>query len=295
MNILQLQGAIEVGLIFSIVAIGVYLSFRVLQFPDLTVDGTFPLGAAVCAALITQGLNAFVCLLIAAGAGAIFGWLTAQLANRMRILNLLAGIITMSGLYSINIRVMGNKPNISLLGENTIFSSLQQILPSNLPTGLLLLLGIVALVATMVILFLNSQLGLALRTVGCNPQYARTQGIDDMKAISIGLALSNALVALAGGVFAQLFGFADASLGVGTIVVGLAAVIIGESLLNIKSMFAAIMACIVGAITYRLIIAFALNFGHLNLQAADLNLITAILVTLAMSAAKLQKLSRVKI
>ena len=288
MNWVQLIGALELGLIFSLVALGVYLSFRTLQFPDLTVDGSFPLGAAVCAALIITGVHPSFATLAAFSAGCVAGLLTAWLSTHLRMLNLLAGIITMTALYSVNIRIMG-RPNIALLGERTLmtewFSWANQLVNNHA----LSLFIVVIVFYGLTFLFLNTRLGLAVRATGSNPRMGRAQGINDNAMIWLGLSISNGLVALAGALFAQVQGFADVSMGVGTIVFGLAAVIIGEALLNIRTILHALLACLLGAIIYRLVIAAALNIGDLGLQASDLNLVTAVLVACAMLLPSLKR------
>ncbi|HEY9163643.1 MAG TPA: ABC transporter permease, partial [Magnetovibrio sp.] len=194
MSQFALLGAIEVGLLFALVALGVYLSFRVLQFPDLTVDGSFPLGAAVCASLIVVGTNPYLATLVAALAGAVAGMVTAWLNVRLKILHLLASILTMIALYSINLRIMG-RPNVALLGEQTVFSPLEQLdMPSYvaLPIALAVLVLVVKLLLDW---FLNSEIGLAMRATGVNPRMARAQGIHTNRYIVGGMALSNALVA----------------------------------------------------------------------------------------------------
>ena len=285
MSQIAFLGAIEVGLLFALVALGVYLSFRVLQFPDLTVDGSFPLGAAVCASLIVVEVNPYLASLAAALAGACAGIVTAWLNVRLKILHLLASILTMIALYSINLRIMG-RPNIALLGETTVFTPLETLGESvDLPTYVLLpiaLFVLVILVKLALDWFLNSEVGLAMRATGVNPRMARAQGIHTNRYILGGMALSNALVALAGALFAQSQGAADVTLGVGVIVVGLAAVIGGEAVMTTATVFRATLACIIGSILYRLAVAGALNADMLGLKAQDLNLITAVLVTLAM-------------
>ncbi len=281
MNLFQIISTLELGFIYSLVAIGVFLSFKTLQFPDMTVDGSFPLGAAVCASLITQGVDPCLATLSAVFAGSIAGLVTAWLSTHLRILNLLASILTMTALYSINLRIMG-RPNIALLGEKTIitewFSSFN-ILGSIYFLPLLL---ISILLMIIIYAFLNTRLGLAIRATGNNARMTRAQGINDHKMIWLGLSLSNSLVALAGALFAQVHGFADVTLGVGTIIIGLASVIIGQALLPSRTILQALIACVIGAILYRLVIATALNVGDFGLQASDLNLVTAIIVALAM-------------
>jgi len=281
MSQIALLGAVEVGLLFALVALGVYLSFRVLQFPDLTVDGSFPLGAAVSASMIVAGFDPFLSSFVAALAGAAAGLVTAWLNVRLKILHLLASILTMIALYSINLRIMG-RPNIALLGENTVFTPLEVL---DMPTYVALPIALFGLVVVLKIAldwFLNSEIGLAMRATGENPRMARAQGIHTDRYILGGMALSNALVALAGALFAQSQGAADVTLGVGVIVVGLAAVIGGEAILSPRTVYRATLACVVGSILYRLAVAGALNADALGLKAQDLNLITAVLVALAM-------------
>jgi putative ABC transport system permease protein len=287
MSNIALLGAIEIGLVFGLVALGVYLSFRVLQFPDLTVDGSFPLGAAVAATLIVHHVNPWLATLAAALAGALAGLATAWLNLRLRILNLLASILTMIALYSINLRIMG-RPNVALLGEETVLSSLQdQAAPAYVLTPLAFALAVLV-IKLLLDRFLTSELGLALRATGANPRMARAHGIRTEHAILLGMALSNALVALAGALFAQSQGSADVTMGVGVIVVGLAAVIGGEALLNPRRVAWATSACILGSLLYRLIVALALNADFLGLQAQDLNLITAVLVAAALVLPRLR-------
>lgn len=282
MSSIALLGALEIGLLFGLVALGVYLSFRVLQFPDLTVDGSFPLGAAVAATLIVHSVNPWLATLAAAAAGALAGLTTAWLHLRLGILHLLASILTMIALYSINLRIMG-RPNIALLGEPTVLSLLQDgSIPSYVLTPLAFAVAVFAL-KWLLDRFLNAEVGLALRATGANPRMARAQGIRTERAILLGLALSNALVALAGALFAQSQGSADVTLGVGVIVVGLAAVIGGEALLNPRSVAWATTACIGGSLLYRLLVALALNVELFGLQAQDLNLLTAVLVASALA------------
>lgn len=281
MSQIAFLGAIEVGLLFALVALGVYISFRILQFPDLTVDGSFPLGAAVSAILIVSGVDAFLSVLAAAIAGAMAGVVTAWLNVRLKILHLLASILTMIALYSINLRIMG-RPNIALLGETTVFSPLESLdMPSYVAVPIALAV-MVLVVKICLNWFLNSEIGLAMRATGENPRMARAQGINTNRYIIGGMALSNALVAVAGALFAQSQGAADVTLGVGVIVVGLAAVIGGEALLNTRTVWRATLACVIGSIVYRLAVAGALNADMIGLKAQDLNLITAVLVTLAM-------------
>jgi ABC-type uncharacterized transport system, permease component len=281
-------GAVELGLVFAFVSIGVFLAFRVLDFPDLTVDGSFPLGAAVTAVLITAGLNAWAAAGIAMVAGGAAGLVTAFLNVRFRILNLLASILTMIALFSVNLRVMG-KPNVALINAETMLSpffglGLREVYVRPLFVGVLVVLAIV-----LVWRFLESDAGLAMRATGANPRMARAQGVDTSRQVYLGLALSNALVAFGGALFAQTNGFADVTSGVGTIVVGLAAVIIGETLFGARGILLALIGCVVGSILYRIAIQIALSTDALGLKASDLNLVTAVLVAVALVLPRLRR------
>ena len=284
MNSVAFFGAVETGLLYGFLSLGVYLSFRVLKFPDLTVDGSFPLGAAVVGTLIVGGWNPFLATGAAIFAGCVAGLCTAILSVRFGILNLLASILTMIALYSINLRIMG-KPNLALLNQPSVlapFESLLSGVPSLIVMPLVLLIG-VGIAKLLVDAFLNSEIGLAMRATGLNPAMAQAQGIDTDRLILLGMALSNGLAALSGALFAQLYGFADVTLGVGTVVVGLATVILGEALLPSGSVMLATLAVVVGSVLYRIAIALALNASFLGFQAQDLNLVTAILVVLALT------------
>ena len=281
MSTIAFLGALEMGLVFALVAMGVFLSFRVLQFPDLTVDGSFPLGAAVAAILIVSGSNPFLATFVAALAGAGAGLVTAWLNIRLKILHRLVSILVLLALYSINLRVMG-RPNVALLGETTVFTPLEAFgTPAyiSVPAALLVLILIVKLLLDR---FLNSEMGLAMRATGVNPRMARAQGVATGRMILGGMAMSNALVAVAGALFAQSQGAADVTMGVGVIVVGLASVIGGEAIITPRTVFRATLACVAGSILYRLAVALALNADFIGLKAQDLNLITAVLVVIAM-------------
>ncbi|OJY24365.1 ABC transporter permease [Pandoraea sp. XJJ-1] len=284
MSLFSMMGALEIGLIFSLVALGVLISFRILNFPDLTVDGSFALGGAVAATLIAGGTNPFAATVAAMAAGALAGFITGWLNVRLKIMDLLASILMMIALYSVNLRVMG-APNVPLITSPTVFTML---LPDNvswLPdyvTRPLLLLGVVIVVKLGLDYFFLSQQGLAMRSTGANSRMARAQGVNTGHEILAGMALSNALVALAGALFAQSQGGADISMGIGTIVIGLAAVIIGETILPARRLILTTLAVVVGAVLYRFFIALALNSDFIGLKAQDLNLVTALLVAVAL-------------
>ncbi|MBJ7264213.1 MAG: ABC transporter permease, partial [Burkholderiaceae bacterium] len=281
MSVYILMGALETGLVFGLVALGVLISFRLLRFPDLTVDGSFPLGGAVAAILIAQGVDPFLATLAAIAAGAGAGLVTAWLNVRLGIMDLLASILMMIALYSINLRVMGG-PNVPLITSPSVFSIGQ---PEGMPDYVwrVIVLAIVVIVVKLLLdAFFTTRMGLALRATGSNPRMSRAQGVATGTMVLVGMALSNALVGLAGALFVQTQGGADISMGIGTIVIGLAAVIIGESLMPSRRLVLITLAVIVGAILYRLFIALALNSDFIGLQAQDLNLVTALLVTFAL-------------
>jgi len=287
MSAIALWGAVELGLIFGFVALGVYLAFRVLDFPDLTVDGSFPLGAAVAAVAISAGVDPWTSLIIAAICGAACGLVTAFLNVRFGILNLLASILTMIALFSVNLRVMG-RPNMSLLNRDTIISPFYDLgIPDHIVRPLVLFV-LVVIAVLLLARFLASDFGLAMRAAGANARMAQANGVNVGGQIYVGMALSNGLTGLAGALFAQIAGFADVTSGVGTIVVGLASVIVGETLFRSRSMLVALFACVIGSVVYRVAVQLALSADFLFLKASDLNLVTAVLVTLALILPKLK-------
>ncbi|NLC77465.1 MAG: ABC transporter permease [Clostridia bacterium] len=279
MNLKILLGAVELGLIFGVMALGVYLTFRILDFPDLTVDGSLTIGAATAAVLIIQGYSPWLGLALAFLAGGVAGMITGVLHTHFRIIPILAGILTMTGLYSVNLRIMG-RANLPLLGTDTVVDSLRSLgIPAQygwVVFGLLL--------AGAVIIFLywlfQTELGLALRATGDNEVMIKSLGVNVNGMKILGLSLGNALVALAGGAVAQLQGFADISMGIGMIIAGLAAVIIGEMLIGTRTLLRALIAVLCGSLVYRIIIAVVLRLG---LQTTDLKLVTAVLVVLALT------------
>ena len=273
-------GAIETGCIYSLVAFSIYLSFRVLDFPDLTVEGSFPLGAAVAAALILAGWNPWLATFAAALCGMFAGAVTGFLNVRLRIFHLLASILVMYGLYSINLRIMG-RPNLPLLGEDTVLTPFYG-LPLGIELVPVILFAVVMVIVTFVLWwFMNSEIGLAMRATGANPGMARAQGVATGRMIVLGIAVANGLVALAGGLFAQSRGSADVTLGSGVLVIGLASLIGGEAILAPKNVLRALLACILGSVVFRLVIAMALNGDTLGLQPGDINFITTVLMLLA--------------
>lgn len=288
MNLSFAITSLEQGLVFGIMALGVFISFKILDFADLTVDGSLPLGAAVSARLLTIGLNPVVSLGAAIIAGGLAGAITGFLNTKLKIAPLLSGILTMTSLYSINLRIMG-RPNIPLIGKETIFSILKKIGIPYPWNNLILLILVIISVKLILDAFLKTQIGFALRATGDNAQMIRSMGISTNSMKMLGLILSNALVALSGALVGQYQGFADVNMGVGTIVAGLASVIIGEVVIGKKSMMIRTMGVIIGSILYRFSISIALNLG---LAASDLKLLTAILVVIFLSTPKIKKALR---
>jgi putative ABC transport system permease protein len=275
------------GLVYGFLALGVYLTFRVLGFPDLTVDGSFVMGAAVVAVLIINGVNPFLATLAALGAGLCAGLVTSLLNTKLRIPALLASILVMVGLYSINLRIMG-RPSLPLLREVTIFSVFSQL--PGLEDRLVYQLVVAAVLAVIVFFILNwflrTEIGLALRATGDNEQMVRGAGVDTDKTTILGVSIANGLVALSGGVVAQAQGFVDVNMGIGMIIMGLAAVIIGEALFRPKGVARLLVAVLGGAFVYRLVISVALRMG---MDPGDLKLITAVIVIVALAIPYLQK------
>ena len=272
MSLFSLLGAVEIGLIFSLVALGVFISFRLLRFPDLTVDGSFPLGGAVCAILISTGTNPWLATLAGTAAGAVAGLITGWLNVRLKIMDLLASILMMIGLYSVNLRIMGG-PNVPLINETTLFTLLQPDSVADYVMRPVILFVIVVIAKLGLDWFFATERGLAIRATGSNARMARSQGVNTGAMILLGMAISNGLVGLAGALFVQTQGGSDISMGIGTIVIGLAAVIVGESILPSRRIVWATLAVVVGAIVYRFFIAAALNSDFIGLKAQDLSLI----------------------
>ncbi len=272
-------GALELGMVYSILALGVFLSFRTLNTPDLTVDGSIVTGAAASAVICSLGGNPFLALIVSFILGALAGIVTALLNTKLKIQPLLAGILVMLGIYSINLRIMGNKSNIALTKSDTIYKMAKELLPSGY-SSLVVGVIILAIVSTLLFFFLKTRLGFALRATGDNEDMVRASGINSDNMKIMGLSLSNGLVGLAGGMLAQYQSYADIGMGVGMVVIGLASVIIGEAVFGSRSLFKRLLAVAMGAILYRLVISIALNLG---MPANDLKLVSAIIVTLALA------------
>ena len=273
-------GALEQGLLYGVMVLGVYITFRVLDFPDLTVDGSFTLGGAIAARIIMEGLDPWLGTALALVCGLGAGLVTGILHTRLRIAPLLAGILMMIGLYSINLRVMGGKAMLSLLRMDTIYTDVAKVVASDWAV-----LGLGALVAAaaayLLYVFLQTEMGLALRATGDNEQMSRSMGVNTDSSKVMGLALGNGLVALSGAMVAQYQAYSDVGMGIGMIVVGLASVIMGEVVFGNRTLARTMVAVLIGSIIYREVIAAVMRMG---LPTSDLKLFTALLVIVAMAS-----------
>lgn len=262
----MLLGTLEQSFIFAIMVLGVYLSYKILDFPDMTVDGSFPLGGAVASAILIKGGNPILALVVATLCGAIAGLITGMIHVKLKVTNLLAGIIVMTGLYSVNLRIMG-KSNIPLFSVKHLFNG------NIIPIVTLVILLILAKIT--IDYLLKTKFGFALKALGDNETLIISLGIDEKKLKIYGLMIANSFVALSGAILAQYQGFADVGMGTGTIITGLASIIIGEAIFKKRSFISMSMTVILGTIIYRTIIAMSLKLG---MNASDLKLITSILV-----------------
>lgn len=262
----MLQATIEQSLIFAIMVLGVYISFRILNFPDMTVDGTFPLGAAISAKLLTLGVNPYLTLLVALISGAAAGAITGLIHVKLKVKDLLAGILVMTALYSINLRVMG-KSNIPLFEEDNIF---------NTEYSMMITIVVLILISKFLLDYLlKTKFGFALKALGDNENLIVSLGLNEEKYKIYGLMIANAFVAFSGAVLAQYQGFADVGMGTGIIVIGLASIIIGDTLFGKRRRLAGTTIVIIGSILYRGVIAVTLSMG---MDASDLKLITSVIV-----------------
>ena len=262
----MLQATIEQSLIFAIMVLGVYISFRILNFPDMTVDGTFPLGAAISAKLLTLGVNPYLTLLVALIVGAAAGAVTGLIHVKLKVKDLLAGILVMTALYSVNLRVMG-KSNIPLFEEDNIF---------NTEYSMMITIVVLILISKFLLDYLlKTKFGFALKALGDNENLIVSLGLNEEKYKIYGLMIANAFVAFSGAVLAQYQGFADVGMGTGIIVIGLASIIIGDTLFGKRRRLAGTTIVIIGSILYRGVIAVTLSMG---MDASDLKLITSVIV-----------------
>jgi putative ABC transport system permease protein len=274
-----LLGAVSLGLLWAVMTIGVYITYRILNIADLSVEGSIAMGAAIAAQGIMRGMNPYVATAMAFVGGMSAGLITGALHTRLKIPALLSGILTMIALYSVNLRILG-KANLSLLRLETVYTGLRDAgVARNDSVIVLGLISVIALIGVLYWLF-GTEIGCAIRATGNNPQMARAQGINTDNMIILGLVISNGLVALSGALIAQSQSFADVQMGIGSIVIGLASVIIGEVLFGRKSFFSRLVSLVLGAISYRVIIALVLRLG---MPANDLKLFTAMTVAIALS------------
>lgn len=268
-----LLNILEQGLLFSLVAIAVYITYKILDFPDMSVDGTFPMGAAISAALLVQGINPWISIIAAAIGGGIAGGITGFLHVKLKIDNLMAGILMMIGLYSVNLRIMG-KANVPLFNVANLFKG---------ATPIIIIIVMLAVVKILFDLYMKTKSGFLLMAVGDNEQVVSSLGVNKDLIKILGLVISNALAALAGALTAQYQGFSDVGMGTGTVVMGLAAVIIGSSLFEKITFIKATTLSILGAVIYKVAIAIVLKYGGIiGLTANDLKLMTAVIVVIAL-------------
>jgi len=291
-----LVGAISIGLVLTFLALGIFISLRVFKFADITAEGSFALGGASAAILLVTGVNPFLATFVAVLSGFLAGMTTGLLNTRLKVHELLSGILVMTALYSINLRIMG-KSNVSLLNAETLFTPLQRLVDKMYgPEAYAIILGwkvssfdlaaclgvflVAVVIAWLLNLFFRTHIGTAMRATGDNPQMIRALGQDTNTMLIFGLGLSNALIALSGALLAQFQGFADVQMGIGMMVWGIASLIIGEALIGIRSTAMSIVAAVSGSIVFRLLVSIALRWG---LNPNDLKLITAVFVLLALA------------
>ncbi len=277
----MLEGIFVDGLVFSLMVIGILISYRILDFPDLTCDGSVATGAAVAAMAIVNGFPIFIALILSFFSGIIAGMVTAAIHNKLKIPGLLAGILTMTMLYSVNLRILGNKANVPLLRVETIYTKLPQSF-SFLPPEWASLIGtllVVLFVKVLIDIFFRTDLGVAMGAMGGNEQMVISQGINPDILKLMGIGLSNGLIALSGGLLAQYQGFADANLGQGMVVQGLAAIMIGEFLFSSNRISLLTLRAVFGAIIYKALMFFGRKYGYLvNITPNDFKLLTGVLV-----------------
>jgi len=288
MNILSIlgaaEGAVAQGLLWGLMALGVYLTFRILNIADMTCDGSFALGGSTCAVLVSKGYNPLLAVLISFLLGLIAGLSTGLMHTKLKIHEILAGILSMIALYSINIRIMG-KPNTPLLGIPTLMTKMQSQFHIS-PNVASFIVGIISGFALIAILywFCGTELGSCIRATGNNEKMVRAMGVDTDKMKLLGLMISNGLIALSGALVAQQQGYGDVGMGTGTLVIGLASIILGENIFayfNKKfAFYVTLISIVLGSVVYRLIIAIVLQLG---LKSSDLKLLTAIIVVIALA------------
>ena len=292
----MIEGIFVEGLLYSTMALGVFITFRILDFPDLTVDGSFPLGAATAAILITNGVSPWVAVFVAFVGGVVAGAITATIHNKLHVPNLLAGILTMTMLWSVNIRVLGGRANLPLIRQVTALSQIREIIEMVVPEPwpvLVFFLVLSLAVKVLLDVFFHTDLGLTLGAMGDNQQMVITQGVNPEYLKLIGVGLSNGLVAFSGAFVAQYQGFADVNLGQGIIIAGLASVMIGEFILRSNRIGLLTLRVILGSIVFRGLMYLGRYYGYyINLTPNDLKLITGLLIILSLVVTKMRKQKR---
>lgn len=288
----MIEGIFVEGLIYGIMVLGVFITFRVLDFPDLTVDGSFPLGAALMATFILKGYPLWPALLIAFAGGIAAGVVTALIHNKLKVPHLLAGILTMTMLYSVNIRILGNRANVPLMRQETILTQIvtwaNGVIPKNYVVLIFFILGIL-LIKGLLDLFFRTDLGLTLGALGDNQQMVISQGVNPEFLKIIGVGLSNGLVAVSGAFTAQYQGFADVGLGQGIIISGLASVMIGEFILKSNRINILTLRVILGSIVFKGIMYLGRYYGYnINMTPNDLKLITGLLIIISLIITKVK-------
>ncbi|GIQ68084.1 ABC transporter permease [Xylanibacillus composti] len=281
----SLMGAVELGLLYALMALGVYITFRILNFPDLTVDGSFATGGAIAAVMIAADYSPWLAMVAAFAGGLAAGAVTGLLHTKGKINGLLSGILMMIALHSINMRIMG-RPNISVHGSETVFPDVSRL------SLIIILVLFILLIKFLIDAFLHTDMGLAVRATGDNARMIRSFGANTDNTTILGVSLSNGLVAVSGALIAQQSGFADISMGIGMIVIGLASVIIGEAIFGAKTVIRATIAVVLGSIVYRIVVALALRVEWL--ESSDLKLITAVIVIIALVLPSIQRSLRQK-
>lgn len=285
-----LVSSLSQGIIWSIMAVGVYITFRLLNIADLSAEGVFPLGASLGASLIIAGLNPYLACIAAFFIGGVAGWLAGFIHTKMKINPLFTGILLQTGLYSINIKVAGGKANLALIGQDTIYSGLQELLNISKNLAMILVgLLVLAFIIIALVLFLNTEIGMALRSTGDNEKMSLANGINIDRMKTLGYMISNGIIALAGAMIAQKDGFFDIGMGIGTIVIALASIIIAEVILPNRSLGQRLASIILGSFIYRLIIDLILNQRLVEIQSTDLRLFSALLLGLVLVVPELQK------
>ncbi|MBN1501256.1 MAG: ABC transporter permease [Spirochaetes bacterium] len=294
----MIEGILVEGLIYSIMVLGVFITFRILDFPDLTVDGSFPLGAVIGAQVIISGMPVSLGLLAAFTGGGIAGGITAVIHNKLKVPNLLAGILTMTMLYSVNIRILGNRANVPLLHNKTVITGIHSISEGLMKTEyatLIFFIIFVYIIKKLLDLFFHTDLGLTLGAMGNNEQMIISQGVNPEILKIIGLALSNGLVALSGALAAQYLGFADVSMGIGIIVSGLASVMIGEFIFKSNKIAVLTLSAVIGSIIFKGIMYFARIYGYaVRMTPNDLKLITGLMIIVLLILSKTKIFKRKK-